>query len=497
MSEHFDVCVFGGQPAGYLTAALCAKRGLRTAVIDNGEGYDQYRQKNNAFPFVPQPQIGLRSSKAVEAVLTELGAQVDFPRRYTESNVSFQAIFPDQRITFATHEATRRKELERVFGPGAESFANATQSFADTAERLAQTLAGEEEVPAVGWWNRFTQRRRLSGAAELATPLSQSAAFAQVPEALRQITLDAARFFCQLDEKDPPIGYLSYLISHLLAGTVRVDGSRGSYLEALVGLASQAGAVVKQGALVKEIVTDGKRFKSVETTGNRISLTADFFVSASYSNELWQDLPRSRAQAKLVAEDGQMRSRAKIFVQHYLVEERGLPVGLADNVLLLNGRKRSRDEENADSPVWVTVRRDHTPRGDRTLALVSAAIPVSEQEANFLPEHLEAQKRRVRAQLERLLPFLSPYVANESSPMAPGEWDKLEGGQRKIDSWLLSPSFEPLPDRQLGITGLGFATPYTNLFRVGRRVLPGLGSLGDFVSARMAANLLQRAAKKK
>jgi phytoene dehydrogenase-like protein len=497
VSEHFDVCIFGGQPAGYLTAALCAKRGLRTAVIDNGEGYDQYKQKGNAFPFVPQPQIGLRSSKAVEAVLTELGAQVDFPRRYTESSISFQAIFPDQRISFATHEPTRRKELVRVFGAGAEAFSQATASLADLAERLAQTLASEEEVPALSTIGRFTQRRRLATAADLATPLSESALFAQVPEELRQITLDAARFFCQFDEKDPPIGYLAYLVSHLLAGTVRVDGSRGSYLDALVGLATQAGAVVKQGALVKEISADGSRLKAVETTGSRISLTADYFVSALYSTELWQELPRSRAQAKLVAEDGEMRSRTKIFVQHYLLEERGLPVGLADNVLLLNGRRRSRDDENADSSVWVTVRRDHTPRGDKTLALLSAAIPVAEQEANFLPEHLEAQKRRVRAQLERLLPFLPPYIAGESSPMAPGEWDKLEGGQRNIDSWLLSPAFEPLADRQLGITGLGFGTPYANLFRVGRRVLPGLGSLGDFVCARMAAGILQRAAKKK
>ncbi len=492
MSEHFDVCVFGGQPAGLLTAALCAKRKLRTAVIDNGEGFDQYKQKGNAFPFVAQPQIGLRSSKAVELVLTELGAQVDFPRRYTESSIAFQTIFPDQRVTFAVHEGQRKKELERVYGESAKAFEHAAAEFASIADRMTEALDSEQELPALSMMSGFMQKRRLSAFSDLATPISQSAAFAQVPEALRSITLAAARFFCQFDERDPPIGYLAYLMTHLLGGTVRVDGSRGSYLDALSGLAQQAGAVVKQGAVVKEVQMQGSRIHGVETTGNKTTLTADYFIGALYGSDLWQELPRSRAQAKMAAEEGNLRSREKVFVQHFLVEERGLPVGLADNVLLLNGRRRARDSEEQDTPVWVTVRREHTQK----LALLSAAIPVAEGEANFLPEHLAEQKHRVRMQLERLLPFLSPYISGESSPMSPNEWDKLETGQRKLDAWGIAPAFEPPDDRLLGITGLPMATPYANLFRVGRKVLPGLGPLGDFVGARMAAGLLQRLSKK-
>ena len=55
MAEHFDVCVLGGQPAGFLLAALLAKRKLRTILIDHGEGFDQYKQGGVVYPLLPQP----------------------------------------------------------------------------------------------------------------------------------------------------------------------------------------------------------------------------------------------------------------------------------------------------------------------------------------------------------------------------------------------------------------------------------------------------------
>src|SRR5690606_3656902 len=127
---------------------------------------------------------------------------------------------------------------------------------------------------------------------------------------------------------------------------------------------------------------------------------------------------------------------SKLYFHHLLLKQGGLPVCLGDNVLLLNGRRKTRDGSEPDSAVLVTVRRDHTAEH----ALLSAAIEVKESEASSLPEQLAAQRKRVRKQLERLMPFLGPFVVAESSPMAQSEWDEHSGGgARRLDPWLLHP----------------------------------------------------------
>ncbi|MCC6809808.1 MAG: hypothetical protein IT381_20430 [Deltaproteobacteria bacterium] len=490
MAEHFDVCVLGGQPAGFLTAALLAKRKKRVVLIDHGEGFDQYKQGGVAYPLLPQPLVGLRGFRAADRVLEELGAQIDLPRRYIESKPSLQAIFARHRLDLDGTNDEIVAEARREFGDEAGKLKNALSCIDATAAELESTLEAERALPLPSWWGRFFQGRRLSGkSTSLRTPASKSAIFDDLPSEhpLGETLVEAARFATHLDAGDLPRSVLALLSQRALSGSVRLDGNGGSYLDVLAQLVTQAGGTVRRATLVDELASDPKRITAVETSGaTRFAFKADFFVTALYSHELWQSLPRSRALSRFIEENAQLRVRAKMYFHHLLVKEEGLPVALGDNLLLLNGRRATRDGENADSAVWVTVRRQHT----KEHALISAAIEVKDSEATSLPEQLATQRRRVRKQLERMMPFLSPFVVAESSPMAQSDWDSQEQGARKLDPWQLHPRYEPMADAWLGVTGLPFHTPFKNLFRVGRETLPGLGAIGDFVSARMAAEAI-------
>lgn len=494
MSEHFDVCVLGGQPAGLITAALCAKRGLRTVVVDHGEGFDHYKHNAIAYPLMPQPQIGLKSSKLVDQVWKELGAQVDFPRRYSESSYAFQAIYPKHRVNVSAAPELRHKELARAFGSDAEAFSTVERAMREMCDKLEGVLDIERELPARGWIASYLQRKRLEKMAELMTPASYGTLFPNIPKEhpARELVLTAAQFFGHFDDADPPASTVAFIATHLLAGTVRVDGPRGSYFEALSGLVTGAGGVVKTGAVIKDLHADGATLRSVESANRSVSLTASTFVDALFTPDLWQQLPLSRARDRYLSEESSLKPRGRLYVHHFLVEAKGLPVGLSDNVLLLNGRQQAREGGVADSAVWVTVRRET----GKPQAVLSAAIPVAEQDANLLPEALAAQRLRVRRQLERLMPFLGPYIKGESSPMTPSDWDKVESGTRRIDSWSVHPLYGDLPGRLIGVSALPMATPMKNVWRVGRRVLPGLGPLADFVTARNVSDVLWKRFKK-
>lgn len=494
MSEHFDVCVLGGQPAGLLTAALCAKRGLRTAVVDHGEGFDHYKHNSIAYPLMPQPQIGMKSSKVVEQVLTELGAQVDFPRRYSESNYAFQAIYPRHRVNVSATPELRHKELARAFGADAGAFAVVERAMKVLSDKLEVVLDAERELPARGLIAGYLQRKRLEKLADLMTPASYGTLFPNISRdhPAREMVLEAAQFFGHFDDEDPPASTVAFVATHLLSGTVRIDGPRGSYFEALAGLVTGAGGVVKTGAIIKDITSEGGNVRGIESANRAVSLTASVFVDALFSPDLWQQLPMGRGREKYLTEESSLKPKGRLYVHHFLVEAKGLPVGLADNVLLLNGRQAAREEGTADSAVWVTVRREP----GKPQAVLSAAIPVPEQDASFLPESLAQQRLRVRRQLERLMPFLSPYIKAESSPMTPSDWDKVESGGRRIDSWAVHPLYGDLPGRLVGVSGLPVATPLKNVLRVGRRVLPGLGPLADYFTARNVADMIGKRLKK-
>lgn len=495
MSEHFDVCVLGGQPAGFLLAALLAKKGLRTAVIDHGEGFDTYRQGGVNYPLFPQPLIGLRGFKFADTLLEELGAQVDLPRRYMEAKPSLQVIYPRHRLDLNGTNGEMLREAKREFADAGDQFGYALESIDTAAADLEQTLASEPALPEPGFFKRFFQARRLQTKGAVRTPATSSRVFSTLPadHPLGQLLLEATRFSTHIDNPNMPVGVLGMLAQRTLAGSVRLDGNGGSYFDILSQLVTNAGGVVRRGTLVDNLTADSRRITGLETAGSsKLSLGADFFVSALFSHQLWQAMPQSRTLQKLIEQNSRLRARTKMYFHHMLIKEDGLPLGLGDNVLLMNGRKQARAGEEPDAAIWVTIRRGHS----KEHALLSAAIEVRESEASSLPEQLTLQRKRVRKQLERLMPFLPPFIVAESSPMAQSEWDAHEGGARKLDPWLLHPRFEPLPDALLGVTGLPFHTPYKNLLRVGRETLPSLGSLGDFISARMAANIILASRKK-
>ena len=98
MSEHFDVIVIGGGPAGYHAAIRAAQLGLKTACVDAWAGKDGKAALGGTFgslfstPIVNPPQsaiLGMHTIK--ERAIVENGQVVAAP-------MMFVAISYDHRI---------------------------------------------------------------------------------------------------------------------------------------------------------------------------------------------------------------------------------------------------------------------------------------------------------------------------------------------------------------------------------------------------------------
>jgi hypothetical protein len=93
---------------------------------------------------------------------------------------------------------------------------------------------------------------------------------------------------------------------------------------------------------------------------------------------------------------------------------------------------------------------------------------------------------RARASLADLVPFLDRHVVCESLPLL-----AAGGGPRgPAPDW--HPLYQVEPPGPLGVTGLPTRTPWKNVLRAGREVLPGLGAEGEFHAGLQAADAAER-----
>jgi hypothetical protein len=161
------------------------------------------------------------------------------------------------------------------------------------------------------------------------------------------------------------------------------------------------------------------------------------------------------------------------------VDRAVIPPGMADYVILLNGRKDPTrfegDPEAEDRPILVNTRvLTSTP----SRMLLIAVHPVSAARAHA--GRIEQLDEAIRARVERLIPFMS-----EGAPVM----QPLSGrGVREARPFLAHPLFEPDMDPLAGITGIPMRTSFKNVFLAGPAVMPGLGIEGEYLTALQAAD---------
>lgn len=475
MREHYDVLVTGGRLSAILAAALLARRGLRTLLIDQGElvGMDG----SLVWDLIPSSD----ASKVMQAVNAELGLDRAIRTGTVRLSPAVQVVLPDNRLELGADPARLPLEFERELSARPQSVQNTTQRIQEAEREVGSFLAKSKEHRSRG----FFSRRQLVGVVRtrsgLSTTVQDAGLLADAPPALAELLVAALPFVTHVDAKvpaDATVGRFARPVMRFLRGFRTVTGGRG--IRSLVLDVAGRRAFELKRSVVRQLEPLVQSVR-VRTSGDREMLTAGAIVDASGDLSALDSIPGARKRELALT----LQSAQPAGFLHILgieVDRRVIPPAMSTQVLLLNGpRDPSRvDTGEEDRPMWIT-RRPASTDGREQLVL---AHPVSSVRAKAEGlDHLEAIMRR---RIEQLIPFLAhgdPQVRSLST----GVWPSDHG------TVLPHPLYDPSLDLTTGFGGVPTRTPFRNVFVAGPSVLPGLGVEGAYRGARRAVDAVCRA----
>ena len=489
ISEHFDVAVIGGTLSSTLVSSLLSERRYRGILIDQGE---LSRSPSSAFSDLILVD---NASQIMQFVHSELRVNDRIARQSHDFESFLQVVYPDERIDITRHRKQLLAEFEREFGPKTSRDLNSLLSQLDGLEEQSSALLSEiGPLPTTGFLSKRAAAATARRFKDLQSSLEQEGLTPGISRTVQELALGLLPFITYLDARDGEAVRVMHLVRpilRLLRGVARFESGAG-LRKMFEDHARRGGFSVLQDA-VEHMECKGKRHV-LSLTESRRQISCDFVIDASSDLSGLGALPTKQLRS-LARTLQDARPKGALHAISFEVDRRVVPKGMAENVLLLNGRTKVREISEtaaADRPILLLARpvkdTSSSPPG-KTKDLVkrirlTALHPLSDAESHVTGEIDSV----IRARIQRLIPFLEDGRPSIESPFS--------AGKKQTSPALLShPLYDSGVDEIWGITGVSNCTPIKNVLVAGPAVIPGLGVEGEYLSALQACDELDRRAR--
>lgn len=483
MSRHYEAVVVGGNTAAVLTAALLAKRGMRGMLVDQGE------LASTDAHLLPDLVLSDEGSAVMRHVHSELGVADQMAKKTRVDRPLLQAIYPDQRFDLFVDPIERQREVTRVFGSKSNAaLAITTTQMTNAEEETSAFLADAGELPATGFFGKRASASAQKKHESLGRSMEVGAATGDLPVELAEIFVAMLPFLGHFDARsagDVSMARFGRLAARFMRGLFGLSDMK-PLREVFLNVAQHRAFEVIHTA-VESIDPTGK-VVHLTAAGQRDAFTADVLIDASWDLSGLDTISQKQQKKDLAITLQSAKPRGRLHALGIEVDASVLPPGMAQHLLLLNGRRDpertdAEDLDSADRAIWISQRPGHAT--DRVQLVAAQAVSSVRAHAQGTDELEEV----MRARIERLAPFLM-----DGRP----ELTSLSGrGATKSERPILPhPLYDPELDPGLGLTGIPMRTPYKQILCAGPAVLPGLGMEGAYLSALQAADACEAIIKK-
>ena len=439
----YDVAVLGPDIGGAVTAALSARRGLRTllapmvplSVVRESDGW----LLPAAHPMLPP----LRQLSAAVGTLDDLGLSADLQRQASGAQGAFQVLTEKLRLSLPPDPARRRSELRRELSAIS---AQEAETALDSLERLGHPWDAFLREPPPWPPRGFFERRRVH---KVVPPQPQ------LPEGLIGSCLAAlAPFAASLTGDSAPEATAREAAS-LFRAPLRLWGGPAQLADLLRKKATESGGdVIADGA--EQLRLDRKAITFV-LGGSEV--TASCVVLACGAERIGALLQGGGRLERKLAEEAALPVARKVTLAHYVVRAEGLPLALEEAALLLG---------HAMGPLVISALPARRTRGEAENERLLTVARVSD--AGFSDE--QGLLNSVRAALAPVLPFFDRHIVHQSADLNPP---------------LSHPILRPHDDAEpIGLRPISEA--HDRVLFASAATYPGFGLEGQILAARAAAD---------
>ncbi len=464
-----DVVVIGGELCGLAAAALIANqsgRSARVVVLDDGDAVTAMPLGDRFVPTVPT-LLRLPTSGPVGALLDSLQLKQDARRVLGEPGGLGVIDDPDVRMVVPVEGESRAKELARVFGAD-EGARTAARLHDVNADARAGLYAEAGLIHEDGFFEKRRQKRRLEALAAMGRTEDDDPAALALAAVSLGVAGEQLLPFVQHASTGSARGFGGLLAAlQLQAGA---HGSSKGGLGPRAALGEMLAEIVRRHrgeifkAKIEAVEADGKTITAVKATGAN-DYVARVVIDATSARDIATRLPEGRRRDKLLEAEGHVVHGGDAVSVRWLVPAAALPRGLPPLALVL--RPPPASGVLVGVYAGAPLREGHKNVGvdDSLVAVVGAAVCATGE--------AESAAAGVEAALDQLLPFAKEQTRAR---------EVLAGGAARA---ALAPW--KVVDSEHGLGGRRPQTPYANLLRAGRDLVPALGPEGELMAARAVA----------
>jgi phytoene dehydrogenase-like protein len=489
-TNSYDAIVIGDDLATATTAALCARRGLRTLWLTQDDRPGRYQVGPYKLPLEPMVWPTLPGS-AAERIVRELAIDHALRRRYRDHRVVAQLAGPDLRIDLTADGPLWARELEREFGATAAAVDELWRRAAAAEPALLPLTTTEHAFPALGFWERRDVRRNVEAAAASADQISE--ALGRIPEDLRAVVMALAALGLRTGEARPLS--LARALSAWRGGVVPLRGDADAVRDLVAEKFALAGGE-RRAAVAAEIIQGWNKVSGVRLA-NGEELGAGQVIAALSPTAL-AGLLGKKPPKELI----ELATRTDLIGYRYtlnlVVDQAGVPEGMAPVVHALMDPSKPPLGANAFS-VYLSEP-DDTGRVVVTAAtILPAGAPLDE---DTLRRECAALRRALLARLDLVMPFYGRHAMllhsphQDDAPEVPGGAQGYEGPRGKL-AYPMREVWRATLDDGLGLAAMPYTTGIKNLSLTGHQIVPGLGVEGELVAGWSAGKLACAIAGKK
>ncbi len=489
----YDVVVIGRDLAATVAGTLLSQRGLRVLSV-SAEGdpplaapgpggapapVDRYSLGPYVLPTSPMQLIG-PDAPGLKQVLAELSLAQLFRRRIEPNRPAFQLLLPDQRID-VDDDLTRA--LEREAPAALPAYERVSARITEVSAKMESILAEEVMLPPDGFWDRRDGKRVAARLPDDEGDLLAEASAGLDPASsavLRGLVELPARFHVDFDRPGPVA--TARAADLWRRGSYRIDGGRDGLRGLFIERLRAQGSEHRPELRAARIQVRRGRVVSVDVGQSEGEIGCEHVIAGQAAHATMALLDGDRPSKRLV-EAAAIVPALHRYLLHLIVPLEVLPDALGRVAYSVRDPEAPWLEDNA--------LRLHLADGYGQHAVLSAeALTVNPD-----PAALQALRKRIRAHLEALLPFVSRHLLCVHSPhdgLPPEGVNEPAPPPRPMDRvWAI-----PGP-RVLGVCGVPYDSGIRGLHLSGRQALPGLGLEGELEGALRVAKLVSAGTKKR
>jgi len=483
-----EVIVVGNGIASLICANILAQKGRKVKLcVESSElgGFcGEYRKAGFNFSINPFYLAGMESRGNIRRLLDSFNIRPQLK----PIDTIYQVILPNTRIdVFGEWERTFL-ELKRAFPDDIEDILRFYKHLLKIEKTFYPIFNKELVIPPSSFSEKYAFRKEIYPQFNEIRPVAKERTGVYFPPSLKGSLFEKffniqCLFFGQTTLTEASFLFSSHIAGLMNHGCYQVENGFPHVIERLKKSFSRYGGTLESGVKVSEIIVEKGKAIGVCFSDGRKERAKDIVVDVSDDTLYGKWIKDEKYYKKIestAAKNNRDLPRLSPFAVFLGIKEEVIPEKMASNVFFVGDLDKPIMGENA---MYISTSPGVSPDGCKAISIFCLTDRNIWKNGKHIDRNKENLKKEIMKNLKKLIIFQEEGIEFIDA------WSPLEFEKRVMRS-LGEVGEVPCSPENFFMESKGNVTSIKNLYQIGERVYPGIGTEAATISGRNAASII-------